>query len=207
VTADAVAAQDRTMTKLTDYQLIVLSSAATREDGLAVVPAKMPSPAAKKVCASLVTRKLMRELRAKPGMPVWRQDEDDRSFSLMITKAGRTAINADDAPMPMAVPKVAKGASNGPSTATWRALKGVDEAPVKASKAPRAVSKQAIIIEMLGRVEGATLDAMIEATGWLPHSIRAMLTGLRKKGFELDRVREDGVTRYRILKHPVAKAA
>ena len=65
------------MAKLTDTQLIVLSKAAARDDGIAVVPNKMNKAAASKVAASLVARKLMREVRSKPGMPVWREDEDD----------------------------------------------------------------------------------------------------------------------------------
>ena len=60
------------MVKLTDSQLIVLSKAAAREDGAAVVPPKMNKTAATKVGSSLVGRKLMREIRSKPGMPVWR---------------------------------------------------------------------------------------------------------------------------------------
>src|SRR6202522_4101894 len=38
----------------------------------------------------------MRELRSKPGMPVWRQDENGRSIILMITRAGRDSIGLDE---------------------------------------------------------------------------------------------------------------
>jgi DNA-binding transcriptional LysR family regulator len=83
------------MAKLTDTQLIVLSAAAARDDGIAVVPAKMNRAAASKVGAGLVSRKLMREVRAKPGMAVWRQSGDCRPISLIITRAGRDAIGVD----------------------------------------------------------------------------------------------------------------
>jgi hypothetical protein len=83
------------MAKFTDTQLIMLSKAAARDDGIAVVPPKMSKPAASKVGASLVARKLMRELRSKPGMPVWREDDEGRPISLMITRAGRNAIGVD----------------------------------------------------------------------------------------------------------------
>lgn len=56
----------------------------------------MTKAAAAKVGSSLVARKLMRELKAKPGMPVWRLDEDRRPISLMITKAGQKAIGVED---------------------------------------------------------------------------------------------------------------
>jgi hypothetical protein len=84
------------MAKFTDTQLIVLSNAAARDDGIAVVPPKMNKAAALKVGASLLARNLMRELRSKPGMPVWREDDDGRSISLMITRAGRDAIGVDE---------------------------------------------------------------------------------------------------------------
>lgn len=43
--------------------------------------------------------------------------------------------------------------------------------------------------------EGASLDELTTATGWQPHSCRAFLTGLRKKGWAIERQkREDGTT-------------
>jgi hypothetical protein len=80
------------MAKLTDTQLTILSAAATRDDGLAITPAKMNRAAAAKVGSSLVTCKLMREARAKRGMPVWREDKDGRPVSLMITRAALTGL-------------------------------------------------------------------------------------------------------------------
>ncbi len=84
------------MAKLTDSQLIVLSAAAARDDGLAVAPAKMNKAAAAKIGSSLVACKLMREVKAKPGMAAWRYDEDGRPLSLMITKAGQKAIGVEE---------------------------------------------------------------------------------------------------------------
>jgi hypothetical protein len=69
------------MAKLTDTQLIVLSKAAARDDGLATIPEGLNKAAASKVGASLVTRKLMREVQSKPDMPVWREDEEGRGTS------------------------------------------------------------------------------------------------------------------------------
>ena len=48
-------------------------------------------------------------------------------------------------------------------------------------------SKRAQIIALMQRATGATLDDMVEATGWLPHTTRAALTGLRHKGFAITR--------------------
>ena len=82
------------MTKLTDLQRRVLSKAAAR-DGAALAPTKMNKAAATRLAASLVARKLMREIRSKSDMPVWREDGDGRSFSLVITGAGRKAMGRE----------------------------------------------------------------------------------------------------------------
>ena len=72
---------------------------------------------------------------------------------------------------------------------------------------PRA-TKQAQIIALLCRPAGATLGDLIGATGWLPHTTRAALTGLRKKGYTLEKSRgEDGGTSYRISSAPASDRA
>lgn len=43
-------------------------------------------------------------------------------------------------------------------------------------------SKATLVLNLLQRSEGATLDQLVAATGWLPHTTRAALTGLKKKG-------------------------
>ncbi|MGB7976221.1 MAG: DUF3489 domain-containing protein [Roseiarcus sp.] len=55
--------------------------------------------------------------------------------------------------------------------------------------APRDGSKLALVIEHLQRADGATLVDLTQATGWLPHTTRAALTGLRKRGYAVIRER------------------
>jgi hypothetical protein len=59
--------------------------------------------------------------------------------------------------------------------------------------------KIAQVIALLERTEGASLEEMVAATGWLPHTTRAALTGLRKKRYEIARTSVEGVTRYTIV--------
>lgn len=60
-------------------------------------------------------------------------------------------------------------------------------------------TKAAIVQKLLSRAKGATLAELTDATGWLPHSARAFMTGLRKKGHELIReCRTSGETAWRI---------
>ena len=68
-----------------------------------------------------------------------------------------------------------------------------------ATRAPRGLSKKATIEALVARREGVVIAELIAATGWQEHSIRAALTGLRKAGHTIARVRDDsGVARYRI---------
>ena len=61
-------------------------------------------------------------------------------------------------------------------------------------------TKKALLIEMLSGPAGASIDALMDATGWLPHTTRAALTGLRHAGYAIERSkRDDGVSVYRLL--------
>ncbi len=180
------------MTKLTDTQLIILSKAAQRDDGAAAVPESMKGAAAAKVAASLIARKLMREVRQKPGMPVWRKDEDDRCYSLVLLRAGREAIGVEeDAAGEAEAPKPAASKGSGRKNGAAKARGTEQDAGKIGVRLPRAESKQSIVIDMLSGSKGATLEALVDATGWLPHTTRAVLTGLRKRGFEIDRTRDE----------------
>ncbi len=62
-------------------------------------------------------------------------------------------------------------------------------------------TKTVIVTKLLSRPRGASLGDITSVTGWQSHSIRAFLTGLRKKGVSLEREqRKDGATSYRIGK-------
>ena len=64
-------------------------------------------------------------------------------------------------------------------------------------------SKSDIVNELLCREDGADLAALCGATGWQPHSARAYLSGLRKKGFAINRSKnDDGTSVYRITSAP-----
>ena len=72
--------------------------------------------------------------------------------------------------------------------------------PAKAASAdkptPRTGTKQALLIELLKRPEGATVDQIAEVTGWQKHTIRGAISGALKKklglNVEATRTREVG---------------
>ena len=81
-------------------------------------------------------------------------------------------------------------------TAEGRAAVGkerpVPDADAGSAQAIRPGTKQAMLVKLLERPKGATIAEMVDATGWLPHTTRAALTGLRKRGLTIARCKEDG---------------
>lgn len=73
--------------------------------------------------------------------------------------------------------------------------------PSATTSTPTPIRQKKIdqVIALLRHADGATLAEMIEATGWLPHTTRAALTGLRKKGRTLAKSKRGDVTCYRIV--------
>jgi len=63
-----------------------------------------------------------------------------------------------------------------------------------ALKPPRQHSKASRLVHLLRTGTGASLDDMIEATGWQTHTVRAAMTGLRKRGYPVERHVEGSVT-------------
>ncbi len=66
---------------------------------------------------------------------------------------------------------------------------------------PTKPTKTEAILKLLHRPNGASIAQLQKATGWKPHSVRAALTGLRKKGHEVTRGKDaKGVTVYAVAK-------
>ena len=188
------------MKRLTDSQLIVLSRATQRDDGIAAPPANMRGGGLAKVGQALVDRKLMRLIRTKPGMPVWRIDSEDRPFSLVITAAGRKMIKVEGEPAdqraasrkienakstPSGVDVMAEDSADGPPKVgldidLGRSSDSSQDYAGARAAAPRAGTKQALLIEMLSRAEGAAIGEMVEAMGWLPHNMAILIVRSRK---------------------------
>jgi Protein of unknown function (DUF3489) len=200
--------------KFTDTQLNILSAATQREDRCLVAPPKLNGGAAQKFAAKLLTTGLVKEIKAKPGMPPWRRDQGaGQSYALKLTAAGLKAIAIDereagtDAAGP--APATVSEAVNAPMTSAMEPLSASNSlmppsagssSTAHLSTSPRDGTKLARVICLLRRVHGVTLAELAAATGWLPHTTRAALTGLRKRGYEVTLDRTDKVrgSTYRI---------
>jgi hypothetical protein len=67
-------------------------------------------------------------------------------------------------------------------------------------KRAKPSSKSSLVLHMLQRTEGATIAQIVTATGWLPHTTRAALTGLKKKGHQVTNEKAEGEERvYRVV--------
>jgi hypothetical protein len=183
--------------KLTDAQLAMLSAAARRTDLCLTAPDKMKGAILTKVSEKVVKFGLVREVRAKAGAPVWRRDNAGQNYALKLTAAGLKAIAVDDGLDDAIAPREAPQPQSDPDATKASGHDIVDEHAKTLT--PRAGSKLARVIDLLQRSDGATIPNLTEATGWLPHTVRAALTGLRKRGYAV--VCERGDTRdsvYRI---------
>ena len=189
--------------KLTDTQLAMLSAAAKRGDRCVVAPKNLKGSAAQKVASKLSAEGLVKEIITKAGMAVWRRDDGaGRSYSLKLTAAGLKAVTGESNVEPTAADEDVAGSVS----------EVVDKTAAKAATTPagppRDGTKSAKVIGLLLRNDGATLYEVIAATGWQPHTSRAAFTGLRKRGYAIERRQNAGGDKgYVIVSAPQAQSA
>ncbi|GLS80619.1 hypothetical protein GCM10007893_14070 [Paracoccus marinus] len=70
------------------------------------------------------------------------------------------------------------------------------------ARTPRTGTKQAKLIEMLRAEGGATIDEIVEATGWQPHTVRGAFAGALKKKLGLEVTSEKVEGRGRVYSLP-----
>jgi hypothetical protein len=201
------------MTKLSETQAVILSAASQREHG-----AVLPLPQTLKIKGGAVA-KVLGSLKAKGLIEHQGAPRGDDPPPLRITRAGLEAIGVEtEDEVPEGATPADTGATSadtgaqavdaaapvtdadGAATRARRKTKAKAAKPVKAAPvettAPRAGTKQAQMIELLKRPEGATVEQIAAATGWQKHTIRGAISGALKKklglAVEATRTREVG---------------
>ena len=161
-----------TMIKLTETQIIVLTAGAKRPDNIALpLPKGLAGAAAKMAVAKLMEHGWLKEVDAnlRKGELLWRETGDGHGTTLVVTDAGLLAIGID----PVVVETVVA------------IRQDATKAPGAQQQTPRSGTKQAMLIAMLQTPEGATMEEITAATGWLAHTARGAMSGALKKKFGL----------------------
>ena len=107
---------------------------------------------------------------------------------------------------PLATGKEAKAAK--PTSAASGLLGPAAKESDGRAKPPNSESKQARVLSMLRSPTGATIAAMMQATGWQQHSVRGFLAGVVRKRLKLKLTTKevDGTRVYQIAGGADAKA-
>jgi hypothetical protein len=128
------------------------------------------------VVNALIDKGLLEEVKAnrKINDPIWRETEDARAVTLVVTDAGLAAIGIE-----VEHQKTKTQKSEPKTTPTERKI--------------REGTKQALVIEMLRRPDGATIAEIVEATSWASHTTRGFLAGAIKKklGLTIESTKDD----------------
>lgn len=184
-----------TQLALTDTQLVLLSAAAQRDDLRIILPERLRGGAAQKVLTTLTGKGLIEALAvASEPRPLHEPDEPGAT-EFQLSQHGLASLGLVE---PQEVPSPSE--DEGKEDAA-----GAGSAEPTARPAPRSGTKLAGVIALLERPDGASIAELTTATGWLPHTTRAALTGLRKRGIAVVRSkREDGTTVYHLASGAVA---
>ena len=178
--------------KLTDTHLVILNAAAQHKAGL-VLPLpktiRLNKASVARVVGSLLKRKLVVEKPAALEDACWRETKDGARFALAITKAGLKAVAIE-----------AEGEETKPSPDKKQKAARTNQS--RTNKQPvREGTKIAVLVGLLQRKTGATIEEAVKATGWQSHSVRGAISGALKKklGLHVDSsVTEDRGRVYRI---------
>ncbi len=194
------------MAKLTDTQLVILSAAAQRNDGAVLPLAKslgIKGTAVTKTLENMRKKGLLEEQPATPDVEAWRETGEGRRMMLVITDTGLRAINSGPdgkADTKLAgnkrQPRKRRGGSGKVAAAKSNSMQSVP--------AIRPGTKQALLIDLVKRKRGATIDEAVAAMGWQPHSVRGAISGSLKKKLGLPVISENVENRgrvYRIAEH------
>ncbi len=174
-------------TELTQLQKLLLCSAAGRESG-ALLPADAVGEDDKHVRSAargLMARGFVIVTEVVGAEYVWKAD-GDTPLGYLITDAGLAAVEKS-----LSAQVLAQTGCEPPYPFF------VDEpepAPLE-----RASPKQDLLISMLMRTEGATIAQISAAAKWLPHTVRAALTNLRRQKYLISSEKPNGVRIYRAI--------
>jgi hypothetical protein len=204
------------LSKMSETQRSLLQAAAAREDGILQPPGNARGAVTKSLAAKLIDAGWVKEIKAPNSAPVWRRDAaSGGAFALKLTAKcfnaagaapGEGSDGSGNPSLTAAQEQTLPGAPSRKSTPSVRApgatseSKASDIASPTSLRAPRPGTKLGAVVDRLSAEKGATISELTTATGWLDHTTRAALTGLRRRGYTLSLTprERDGASVYRI---------
>jgi hypothetical protein len=148
---------------LTDTQAVILSAACARPDAMVFpVTTRLKGGAVGNVCKSLLKRGLIEEIPASDQTTVWWHDEERGPMTLRVTALAYATLGITDDPEEQT-----------------NSQQAAEPAPQPARR--RSGTKQEALIAMLRAEGGATIDEIVAALEWQPHTARGAMSGALKK--------------------------
>jgi hypothetical protein len=180
------------MTKLTETQTIILSAGAQRTEKIALpLPKGLAGAAAKMAVSRMIEHGWLQGVDAnlRRNEPLWRETGDGHGTTLVVTEAGLLAIGIEPVVVKTRV------ASRG----------GAHAEPEVKHPTLRTGTKQALLISMLQRPQGVSMQEIVAATGWQAHSARGAMSGAlgRKLGLVVVSAKDDARGRVYRIGQPV----
>ena len=196
---------------LSAAQLLVLTAAARRPEPMALPPPaglRVRGGAKRTLLASLLERGLVEERPIDDAALSWRRDGRGRHQALRITAAGLAAVGGAGGPDRLrprrdrrsnATEPERTGAGVPGGEGRWCAWPSTPRRPTRRPyrrrtqgsrrrcrrRAARPGGKLGRVLDAVAAEDGATLAELAALTGWQPHTTRAALTRLRRRGFDL----------------------
>jgi hypothetical protein len=160
------------MPKLSDAQAVLLTTAAARAD-LSVLPTpetlRLKGAALERTLTALLGRGLIAEVPApEPAAMSPVAGLDAAPKRLIVMPAGLEALGLES-----------PGSTEDANGAALGQL-----APSKTEPAPPR-GKLGLLLDAVSRPDGATLDELTAALHWQPHTVRAAITRLRQRGYDV----------------------
>jgi hypothetical protein len=194
----------------------MLLAAVSRDDRFLQPAANARRPALKTFADKLIDAGWAKEVKTTHAVLAWRRNAaSGEAFALRMTakgvkaaaaasEAAAGAVRSPVAPAGARQVKIepeSRSATSSLTTATQAATNSGGESSTTTARAPRPDSKLGRVLDMLAADAGATIGDLTAATGWLEHTTRAALTGLRRRGYELSLTRKEreGASVYRIV--------
>jgi hypothetical protein len=182
--------------KLTDTATVILTNAAARDSRRVLPLPKLKAPAVvvQKTLKSLLADGLIEEIAADSDDEGWSRSEEHGRTTLIVTDAGLAAVGitgeAQVAATARTRAKPAKAGNRGAKPG--KGTKAAKKAPRARTgdSGGRVESKQATVIAILRRANGASIEEMMLATDWRAHSVRGFMSGALKKRLKLEVVSE-----------------